>query len=75
VDIGGHPSIPLAQKTVFHLDNFLTFFWVPNFVGCFEVLKDIFLGIWGPSDCQGHSLGSIKNRYSRLDLSNGLLCA
>jgi hypothetical protein len=46
VDIGGHPPIPLARKTVFHLGSFSTIFWVPNFWGRFEALNDIFWGFW-----------------------------
>jgi hypothetical protein len=41
VDIGGHPPIPLAQKTSFHLGSFSEKFWVPNFWGCFEALNDV----------------------------------
>jgi hypothetical protein len=47
VDIGGHPPIPLAQNTVFHLGSFSTVFWVLNFWGHFEALNDIFLAFGG----------------------------
>jgi hypothetical protein len=44
VDIGGHPPIPRAQKTVFHIGSFSAVFRVPNFLGCFEALNDVFWG-------------------------------
>jgi hypothetical protein len=44
VDIGGHPPIPQARKTVFHLGSFSVVFRVPNFWGRFEALNDIFWG-------------------------------
>jgi hypothetical protein len=42
VDIGGHPPIPLAQRTISILAVFLQFFRVPNFWGRFEALNDVF---------------------------------
>jgi hypothetical protein len=44
VDIGGHPPIPWARKTIFHLGSFLTVFRVPNFWIRFEALNDVFWG-------------------------------
>jgi hypothetical protein len=44
VDVGGHPPILLARKTIFHLGNFSAIFRVPNFRGHFEALNDIFWG-------------------------------
>ena len=44
MDIGGHPLISLAQKTVFHLGIFSVVFQVPNFRGRFEALNDVFWG-------------------------------
>jgi hypothetical protein len=41
---GGHPPIPLARKTIFHLGSFSTVFRVPNFWGRFEALNDVFWG-------------------------------
>jgi hypothetical protein len=43
VDIGGHPTIPLALITIFHLGSFSTIFRVLNFRGRFEALNNVFL--------------------------------
>jgi hypothetical protein len=56
VDIGGHPPIPLARKTIFHLGSFLAFFRVPNFQGYFEALKDVFWGF-------GAQVGAFSSAY------------
>ena len=42
--IVGHPPIPLARKTIFHLRSFLAVFQGPNFRGRFESLNDVFWG-------------------------------
>jgi hypothetical protein len=42
VDISGHPPIPRAQKTFFHLGIFLAIFRVPNLWDRFEALDDVF---------------------------------
>jgi len=44
VDIGGHPPIPWAPKTFFHLGSFSAVFRVPNFWGRFEALNNAFWG-------------------------------
>jgi hypothetical protein len=61
VDIGGHPPIPRARKTVFHLGSFSTVFRVPNFWGRFEALNDVFWGFGAQVTCQRHiDLGQSK---------------
>jgi hypothetical protein len=60
VDIGGHPPIPLARKTVFHLGSFSTVFRVPNFWGRFEALNDIFWGFGAQVTAKGTNLGQSK---------------
>jgi hypothetical protein len=57
VDIDGHPPIPLAQKTIFHLGSFLTVFRVPNVRGYFEALNDVFWGFGAHMLVKGSSLG------------------
>ena len=61
MDIGGHPPIPLARKTVFHLGSFSTVFRVPNFQGCFEALNDVFWGFGAQVISRGTNLGQSKN--------------
>jgi hypothetical protein len=60
VDIGGHPPILLARKTVFNLGNFSTVFWVPNFRGRFEALNDVFWGFGAQVTIEGNALGQLK---------------
>jgi hypothetical protein len=60
VDIGGHPPIPWARKTVFHLGSFLTVFRVPNFRGRFEALNDIFWGFGAQVTTKCTYLGQSK---------------
>ena len=60
VDIGGHPPIPLAQKTVFHLRSFSTVFQVQNFRGRFEALNDIFWGFGAQGNINDTTLGHSK---------------
>jgi hypothetical protein len=52
MDIGGHPPIPLAQRTVFHFGSFLQFFESQTFWGRFEALNDVFLDFWGAKGFQ-----------------------
>jgi hypothetical protein len=61
MDIGGHPPIPLAQKTIFHLGSFSIVFRVPNFRGCFEALNDGFWGFGVYFTIEGTDLGHFKN--------------
>jgi hypothetical protein len=70
VDIGGHPPIPLARKTIFHLGSFSTVFRVPNFWGHFEALNDIFWGFGAQVIAKG--TWASQNHSSQLDLSNGV---
>jgi hypothetical protein len=72
VDICFHPPIPLAQKKKFHLGSFLKVFWVSNIWGNFLGPKRCFLGIWGQRDYLRNYFGTIENRSSQLDLSNGV---
>jgi hypothetical protein len=60
VDIGGHPPIPRAQKTVFHLGSFSIVFQVPNFEGRFEALNDVFWGFGAQVIAGGTDLGQSK---------------
>jgi hypothetical protein len=57
VDIGGHPPIPQARKTIFHLGNVLAVFMVPNFWGCFEALNNVFWGFRAHMNTKGTYLG------------------
>jgi hypothetical protein len=57
VDIGSHPPIPLAQKTIFHLGSFWTVFRVQNFRGCFEALNDVFWGFGAPMTAKSTYFG------------------
>jgi hypothetical protein len=56
VDIGGHPPIPLARKTTFHLGSFSVVFQVPSFRGHVEVLNDIFWGFGAHVNVKGIEL-------------------
>jgi hypothetical protein len=60
VDIGGHPPIPLARKTVFHLGSFSTVFWVTKFRGRFEALNDVFWGFGEQAIRKDPSLDQLK---------------
>jgi hypothetical protein len=60
VDIGCHPPIPLARKTVFHLGSFSTVFLVPNFRSHFEALNDVFWGFGAQVTTYDTSLGQLK---------------
>jgi len=49
VDIGGHPHLPVGSRRtfilvvyVFYLGSLFLSFWVLNFWGCFEALKNVF---------------------------------
>ena len=63
MDIDGHPPIPLARKTIFHLGSFSTVFRVPNFWGRFEALNDIFWGFGA----------QVIGNYTKLGLSKKIL--
>ena len=60
VDIGGHPPVPLARKTVFHISNFLAIFQVPNFQGHFEALNDVFWGFEAQESAKSIDMGHSK---------------
>jgi hypothetical protein len=60
VDIGGHPPIPVDQKTFFHLGSFSIVFRVPNFRGRFEALNDVFWGFWAQGTTTRIYLGQSK---------------
>jgi len=74
VDIDGHPPIPQARKTIFHLGSFSTVFQVPNFRGHFEALNNIFWGFRAQVIAK-KLLGLVEYRSSRLDLSNSVSSA
>jgi hypothetical protein len=57
VDIGGHPPIPRARKTIFHLGSCSTVFRVPNFWGHLEALNYVFWGFGAQVIVRGIDLG------------------
>jgi hypothetical protein len=56
VDIGGHPPIPLAGKTIFHLGSFSG----SKLLGSFEGLNDVFWGFGAQVTTKGNDLGQSK---------------
>jgi hypothetical protein len=73
VDIGGHPPIPLARKTVFHLGSFSTVFWVPNFWGRFEALNDVFWGFGAQVTIEALTWASRKFFFSVIPFQRAIV--